>query len=56
MAQEWIDRLAKEMGEHRLTYRGVRENYRRIIRDFDAIARAEVKKPRVGVVGEIYVK
>ena len=56
LAQEWIDRLAKEMGEHRLTYRGVRENYRRIIRDFDAIARAEVKKPRVGVVGEIYVK
>lgn len=33
-----------------------RQNVRGIIRDFDALPRKDVKKPRVGVVGEILVK
>ena len=57
LADAWTDRLAKEMdtGE-KISYRKVKENYRKILADFAAIPRAEVKKPRVGVVGEIFVK
>ena len=57
LALEWTDRLAAEMGKNdRLSYKKVKENYRRIIEDFNKIPRAEVRKIRVGVVGEIFVK
>ena len=57
LAMEWTDRLAKEMDvDNRVSYKKVKENYRKIIEDFKAIPRAEVKKIRVGVVGEIFVK
>ena len=57
LAQAWTDRLAREMDAgKKLSYKKIKENYRRIIRDFDQIPRAEVKKTRVGVVGEIFVK
>lgn len=57
LAQEWTDRLAKEMDTGKaISYRKVRENYRKIIEDFKRIPRAEIKKVRVGVVGEIFVK
>lgn len=57
LAQKWTDRLAKEMdtGE-KISYRRVKENYRKILEDFNGIPRAKVKKVRVGVVGEIFVK
>ena len=57
LALAWTDRLAKEMdGGNKISYRRVKENYRKIIADFDRIPRAEVKKTHVGVVGEIFVK
>ena len=57
LAQAWTDRLAKEMdADNKISYKRIKENYRKIIRDFDQIPRAEVKKTRVGVVGEIFVK
>ncbi len=53
----WTDRLAKEMDTGaKISYKKVKENYRKIIADFNRIPRAEVKKPKVGVVGEIFVK
>ncbi|MBE6535432.1 MAG: 2-hydroxyglutaryl-CoA dehydratase [Ruminococcaceae bacterium] len=55
-AEEWTDRLANEMTSGRISYRKVKENYRKIIRDFYDIPREAVKKTRVGVVGEIFVK
>ena len=55
-ADEWTDRLANEMTSGRISYRKVKENYRKIIRDFYDIPREAVKKTRVGVVGEIFVK
>ena len=55
-AEEWTDRLANEMTSGRISYRKVKENYREIIRDFYDIPREAVKKTRVGVVGEIFVK
>lgn len=55
-ADEWTDRLAAEMTSGRISYRKVKENYRKIIKDFYNIPREAVKKTRVGVVGEIFVK
>lgn len=57
LAQEWTERLAQEMDiGSKISYRKVKENYRKIIEDFNRIPRAEVAKVRVGVVGEIFVK
>ncbi len=57
LALLWTDRLAKEMDTGaKISYKKVKENYRKIIADFDRIPRAEQKRVRVGVVGEIFVK
>ena len=57
LALAWTNRLAKEMDKgQKISYRRVKENYKEMIADFNKIPRAELKKPRVGVVGEIYVK
>ena len=56
LAQAWTDRLANEMTDNRVSYKRVKENYKKIITDFHNIPREELKKPRVGVVGEIFVK
>ena len=56
LALAWTDRLAEEMGSKSLSYKRIKENYKKIIEDFNKIPRAEEKKPRVGVVGEIFVK
>ncbi len=57
LAMVWTDRLAKEMDTGaKLSYKKVKENYRKIIADFEKIPRAERKCVRVGVVGEIFVK
>ena len=55
-AGKWVELLAAEMSNDRLSYKRVLENYKKIICDFYEIPRHEVKKPRVGIVGEIYVK
>ena len=39
-----------------LSHRKFKQMCRQIIRDFDNLDRVDVKKPRVGVVGEILVK
>ncbi len=64
LADAWSHRLAEEMTGDRarsaMKYKAVKENYRRIIRDFAAIEGVERRKTapavRVGIVGEIYVK
>ena len=57
LALAWTDRLAEEMGSQKtLSYKRIKENYKKIIADFNKIPRSEEKKPRVGVVGEIFVK
>ncbi len=50
----WYDRIV----ENTLHYsrRKFKRNVRQMVRDFDAIPRKEVRKPKVGVVGEILVK
>ncbi len=57
LADRWTHRLADEMYRSRvLSYRKIKENYRRIIREFKAIEVVRTNKPRVGIVGEIFVK
>ena len=57
LADQWTTRLANEMYHSKLlSYKKVKENYRLILRDFNNIETVRVKKPRVGIVGEIFVK
>jgi len=57
LAEAWTDKLAEEMGaSNKVSYKRIKENYKKIISDFNSIPRMEVRKPKVGVVGEIFVK
>ncbi len=56
LAERWTDKLVAEMGKGRISYKRVKETYKQIINDFSRIPRAAVKKTKVGIVGEIYVK
>ncbi|WP_458406695.1 acyl-CoA dehydratase activase-related protein [Anaerotignum sp.] len=52
--RKWVEKLRKDlMKADRKTYA---ENIRGIIRDFEELELLDIKKPRVGVVGEILVK
>lgn len=50
----WIEKLVGQMDGKGFVR--VKKNYKAILRDFAAIPRTDVKKPRVGIVGEIYMK
>ena len=57
LADKWTTRLANEMAHDKvLSYKKVKENYRKIIRDFNGLELRRVQKPLVGIVGEIFVK
>ena len=57
LADSWTARIAREIQERgRISYREVQENYKRILKDFSAIAVTGEKKILVGIVGEIFVK
>lgn len=57
LAEKWTERLTTELKAYKVvSYKKVRENYVSILRAFAAIPRRPRNKPRVGVVGEIYVK
>ena len=57
LADRWTERLALEMTDGgRLSYRRVKDNYRRILDDFAAIPVEERDTVKVGIVGEIFVK
>ena len=53
----WIERISNEFRDtSRLNRKHIRENMEAIVQDFAALPRTSEVKPRVGVVGEIYVK
>jgi predicted nucleotide-binding protein (sugar kinase/HSP70/actin superfamily) len=57
LADLWTRRLAEEMRSSRtVSYRKVKRDYAEIVRDFAALPRTAEKKPKIGIVGEIYVK
>lgn len=52
--EKWEKRLAKLFQLNK--YTNTKAHYNAIIKDFSAIKRTKEKKPKVGIVGEIYVK
>ncbi len=54
--QKWVDILQKFVSGKHVGLPKFRRLCRQIIREFDAVPLLDVKKPRVGVVGEILVK
>ncbi|MGM9522623.1 MAG: 2-hydroxyglutaryl-CoA dehydratase [Oscillospiraceae bacterium] len=57
LAELWTEKLGKELGAGRhISYKKVKENYKRIISEFAAIPVEQRDTIKVGVVGEIFVK
>ena len=57
LAQSWTQKLGKELGSaKRISYRKVKNNYAKIVRDFAAIPTEQRDAVKVGIVGEIFVK
>lgn len=57
LIDKWAVKLANEMkGRGFLSYRRVKNNYRKILEDFNAIPIKKTDKVKVGIVGEIFVK
>ena len=54
--EKWKQRCIKSLSKRSPSMVEFGRNVRGIIRDFDRLPRRDVKKPRVGVVGEILVK
>lgn len=55
--QKWIDRLGEDLrtGRH-LNIHHMKRNFYRIAGEFAALDRQTVKKQRIGIVGELYIK
>ena len=56
LAEKWTEKLGRELAEEKIRYRKIKQNYREIIEDFAKIPMVRTKKPKVGIVGEIFVK
>ena len=54
--EKWKKRCIASLSKRNAAMMEFGRNIRGIIRDFDALPRRDVKKPRVGIVGEILVK
>lgn len=58
LCEKWTSVLSDEMGKGkgRVTYSKIKENYAKIVRDFELLPRRREKKVKVGIVGEIFIK
>ncbi len=56
LADAWTERLTKQMASGQLSNRIAKHNYRLITEDFAKIPKGGSPKPKVGIVGEIFVK
>ena len=56
LADRWTAKLGAELANDKIRYRKVKDNYRAIIADFAKIPMNRTQKPKVGIVGEIFVK
>jgi predicted CoA-substrate-specific enzyme activase len=54
LVETWLMRLSNRIGK--TSYFDFKNIVKKIVKDFDSIADKKVKKPRVGIVGEILVK
>jgi predicted nucleotide-binding protein (sugar kinase/HSP70/actin superfamily) len=57
LVQFWVDKLSKEFEDKKnLKYKHIKSNFEPIIGSFTKIELNVVPKPKVGIVGEIFVK
>ncbi|MBE6877972.1 MAG: 2-hydroxyglutaryl-CoA dehydratase [Ruminococcaceae bacterium] len=56
LADRWTEKLGQELANEKIRYRKVKENYKAIIADFAKIPMVKTYRPKVGIVGEIFVK
>ncbi len=56
LADRWTQKLGSQLANEKIRYGKVKENYKLIISDFAKIPVLKTAKPKVGVVGEIFVK
>ncbi|WP_394919035.1 acyl-CoA dehydratase activase-related protein [uncultured Robinsoniella sp.] len=54
--QKWEERCIRFISQRHPTFREFKKLCRQLIKDFDALPILNIKKPKVGVVGEILVK
>ena len=54
--KKWEYKLCKELSDKHFGIHRFRKNMKKIVEEFDAIPVMDIKKPRVGIVGEILVK
>lgn len=55
LCDKWVKILTDEM-EKKVSYRKIKENYRKVIADFAKIELRHEERVRVGIVGEIFIK
>ncbi len=56
LADRWTERLTRQMTTGKISRSTAKQNYRLIIEDFAKIPKQGAPKPKVGIVGEIFVK
>ncbi len=57
LADKWVEKLGAELGNgSHISYRKVKENYKKILDDFAAVPVQPRDTVKVGIVGEIFVK
>lgn len=54
--EKWKDICIRQLTKDKVNMREFNKNIRGIVKDFDEIELLDIKKPRVGIVGEILVK
>ena len=56
LAQQWTQKLGVQLATEKIRYSRIKANYRLIVEDFAKIPMVKTEKPKVGIVGEIFVK
>ncbi len=56
LADKWTERLTHQMTTGKISRKAAKQNYRLMIEDFAKIPKSGSPKPKVGIVGEIFVK
>ena len=54
--EKWKNICIRQLTKNKVTMREFNKNIRSIVKEFDEIELLDIKKPRVGIVGEILVK
>ena len=54
--EKWKNICIRQLTKDKVTMREFKKNIRSIVKEFDEIELLDIKKPRVGIVGEILVK